>query len=89
MNCIIILAYATVAVTGLAYPGPAPTQAGHVDLAIKGLSPVPTALARRSDPVQLFRRQEDRTCGYLNQDIGKLIPICTLYLVVVSVSLSI
>lgn len=70
MHYSILLPYASVAVTALAYPGPAPTQPGHVDLAVKGRSPIPTALARRSDPMQLFHRQDDRTCGYIDHDFG-------------------
>jgi len=75
MRFSLALTYVSIAVTALAYPGPAPTQPGHVDLAVNGRSPVPTALAGRSDPDNLFRRQSDskRTCGYFDQDYRKSI----------------
>lgn len=55
---------------GIAYPGPAPTQAGDAfEANLNGRSPKPTGRPR-SLP-ELFRRQaDDGVCGYLQGDSG-------------------
>ncbi|KAF2248318.1 hypothetical protein BU26DRAFT_331401 [Trematosphaeria pertusa] len=64
------LAYAFIVGRALAFPraGLAPTQPGVLDLAIEGRSPIPTALADAANPLKLFRREETRTCGYIDGD---------------------
>lgn len=80
------LAYAFIVGRALAFPraGLAPTQPGVLDLAIEGRSPIPTALADAANPLKLFRREETRTCGYIDGDYGETGPFfatrCRIFL---------